>query len=165
MKSNYWTCSKFADWLRGTPKPPMGTAEVWDAWEKTAKAKKFRYWLAEEGLDHLQDLVRWPANRINDVRCYINNRWFIRSHAMTSSLKRGEWHDFDTRLLHAVFDELINFVEIEQAWMLVTCSEEDRKKYKTPWYRTVFRIGFWRCPEAGIAYLEWLRISKSMRNR
>jgi hypothetical protein len=132
MKSNYWSCSKFADWLRGTIKPLAGTAEEWNAWEKTAKAKKIRYWLAEEGLDHLQNFVRWPANRISDVRCYINNRWITRSHALTSNLKRGNWYDFDTRLLHAVFDELVNFVEIEQAWKLVICSEEELKKYKTP---------------------------------
>lgn len=155
MKSNYWSCSKFADWLRGTPKLPSGTAKEWNTWEKTAKTKKLRYWLAEEALDYLQNFVRWPANRINDVRFYINNRWIFKRHALTSNLKRGEWYDFDLRLLHAAFDELVNFVEIEQAWMLVAFSEEDRKKYKTPWYRTVFRIGFWRCPEAGIAYLEW----------
>jgi hypothetical protein len=155
MKSKYWTCSKFADWLRGTPKPPMGTGEIWNAWEKTAKTKKFRYWLAEEGLDYLQNLVGWSASRINDVRCYINNRWVIKKHALTSNLEPGKWYDFDTRLLHAVFDELVNFVEIEQAWMQVVFSEEECKKYKTPWYRTIFRIGFWRSPEAGIAYLEW----------
>lgn len=155
MKSNYWSCSKLADWLRGTPKPPAGTTEQWNTWEKTAKAKKFRYWLAEEGLDYLQNFVYWPANRINDMRCYINNRWIFKKHALTSRLERGEWHEFDTRLLHAVFDELVNFVEIEQAWMFVVFSDEDRKKYKTPWYRTFFRIGVWRCAEAGIAYLEW----------
>ncbi len=151
----YWSCSKFADWLRGTPQPFSGTSEEWNAWEKKAKAKKFRYWLAEEGLDHLENFVCWPANRVNDVRCYLNNRWVTKSHALTSNLNRGQWYDFDTRLLHAVFDELVNFVEIEQAWMLVVFSEGDRKKYKTPWYRAYFRIGVWRCPEAGIAYLKW----------
>jgi len=33
-------------------------------------------------------------------------------------------------LLHSAFDELVNFVEIEQAWMQVVFSDEDRKKYK-----------------------------------
>src|SRR5579863_546002 len=108
---NYWSCSKFADWLRGTPKLQMGTFEEWNTWEESAKSKKVRYWLAEDGLDHLQDVVYWPANRIYDIRCYINNRWITKSHALTSNLKRGSWYDLDTRLLHAVFDELINFVE------------------------------------------------------
>lgn len=39
--------------------------------------------------------------------------------------------------------------------MHVVFSEEEQKKYKTPWYRTTFRIGLWRNSEAGIAYLKW----------
>lgn len=155
MKSRYWACSKFADWLRGTQKPYSATAEEWAAWEKTAKTKKFRYWLAENGLDYLQNFIYWPADRINDARCYVHNRWIIKSHAITSNLKRGRWHDFESRLLHAAFDEFVNVVEIELAWMFVVSSKEERKKYKTPWYRTVFRMGLWRCPEAGTAYLKW----------
>ena len=155
MKSTYWSCSKFADWLRGTPKLPAGTSKEWSDWKKAAKEKTVRYWLAEEGLDYLQNLVCWPAHRISDMRLYINNRWITKSHALTSNLKRGQWQDFDERLLHSVFDELVNFVEIEQAWMQVAFSDEDRKKYRAPWYRTIFRMRLWRCPEAGLAYLNW----------
>lgn len=151
----YWTCTKFADWIRGTPKPNMGTADEWENWEDKAKQKRFRYWLAEEGLDHLQDFVYWPMNRINDLRCYINNRWITKSHSLVSNLKKGQWYDLDTRLLNSVFDELVNFVEIELAWMQVVFSDEDRKKYKTPRHRTIFRINTWRCAEAGLAYLNW----------
>lgn len=158
---DHWSCSKFADLLRGTPKLSTGTAEEWNTWERKAKAKNFRYWLAEEGLDYLQSFIYWPINRMNDMRCYIHNRWFFKTHALTSNLKRGQWHEFDTRLLHAVFDELVDFVEIEEAWMHVMCSDEERKKYKTPWYRTVFRIGSWRCAEAGINHLRWAAGLKS----
>ena len=155
MKSTYWSCSKFADWLRGTPILSAGTSKEWSDWKKTAKKKPIRYWLAEEGLDYLQNFICWPAHRMNDVRFYINNRWITKSHALTSNLKRGEWQDFDGRLLHSVFDELVNFVEIEQAWMQVVFSDEERKKYKTPWYRTIFRMRLWRCPDAGLAHLDW----------
>jgi len=132
-----------------------GTSKEWNAWHKAARVKKVRYWLAEGGLDYLQDFINWPMDRINDLRYYINNRWITKTHALTSTLEQGKWHDFDNRLLHAAFDELIDFVEIDQAWMNVVFSEEERKKFKTPWYRTLFRIRSWRCPEAGLAYLEW----------
>ena len=155
MPSSYWSCSKFADWLRGISKLDSGTEEMWAAWEKTAKIKKFRYWLAENGLDHLQNFLLFPKHRINDVGCHIHNRWICKSHALTSRLKRGQWYDFDTRLLHSAFDELVNFVEIELACMEVVCSNEKRKQYKIPWYRKPFHLGSWRCPEAGIAYLNW----------
>lgn len=161
MKSNDWSCSKFSDWLRGTAKLSVGTSEEWMAWEKSAKAKKIRYWLAEEFLDYLQRIVCWPLYCIGSVRRYINNRFVVKTHALTSTLSRGEWHDFDTRLLHSIFDELVNFVEIEQAWMLVVFSAEERKKYKAPWYRTFLRMGSWRCPEAGVAYLNWAAMLKN----
>lgn len=149
VKSNYWSCSKFADWLRGTPTLSSGTAEEWNNWEKTAKEKPFRYWLAEEGLGYLQNFITWPANRIKAMRCYANNRWLAKSHALTSCLKRGKWYDFDTRLLHAVFDELVNFVEIELAWVFIISSEKESNKYRILWYHSR------RCPKAGIAYLKW----------
>ena len=38
MRNHYWTCSKFADWLRGTTKGGAKTSEGWDEWEKRAKA-------------------------------------------------------------------------------------------------------------------------------
>lgn len=140
----YWSCSKFADWLRGTPKPLAATSEEWRAWKDMAKKKKIRYWLVEEGLDYLQNFIYWPKNQIHKIRCYIINRWITKSHALTSTLERGQWHDLDSRLLNSAFDELVNFVEIELACMNTNLSE---KKYKTHWRG--------RCPDAGIDYLKW----------
>ena len=154
---NYWSCSKFADWLRGTAKPASGTCEAWSAWEKQAKQKSLRYWLAEEGLDYLQNIVYAPMTFTNAIRRYISNRFVVKTHALTSStLKRGQWHELDTRLLYAAFDELINFVETDLAYTNYICSSaEDRKKFYMPWHRKFFRLGFWRCPEAGLNYLNW----------
>jgi hypothetical protein len=68
--------------------PKRLPAEEWNTWHKTAKAKKLRYWLAENGLNSLQNSICWPANRISDIRHYINNRWVSKSHALTSNLAR-----------------------------------------------------------------------------
>lgn len=159
MKSNYWSHSKFADWLRGATKFPSGTPdaiEEWKKWKKNAaKQKPFRYWLAEKGLDYLQDIVFSPVNGMRSLIIYINNRWFTKTHSLDSRLKRGRWYHFDTRLLHAAFEGLVNFVEIEQAWMQVISSKEEAKKWQLPWYLRLFTIGIWRCPEAGIAHLKW----------
>jgi hypothetical protein len=155
MRSHYWSCTKFADWLRGTPKINSGTTEQWYDWEKIAQKKKIRYWLAEKGLDYLQNFLNWPRNRIQGFCRYIDNRWISRSHALTSNLKRGHWYEFETRLLHSAFDELVNFVEVEQAWLYVICSEEEGKKYRTSVFRRLFLMRLWRCPDAGLSYLEW----------
>jgi hypothetical protein len=160
MRPNYWTCSSFADWIRGTPKPGAETSKGWSLWTKAAKEKHpIRYWIADDGLDFLQNIWMWIPDRLNDVRYYINNRWIHNTHGMMShSLEPGKWHEFETRLLHSTFDQLVNFVEIEQAWHHVMWDDEARNKFKTPWWQQhwFFRWGkVWRCPEAGVAYLEW----------
>lgn len=155
MKHDYWSCSKFADWLRGTPKIRSGTSEEWNAWTRAAKSKKMRYWLAEEGLDHLQNFIFWPLKCYNNIGHYIENRWISKTHALTSNLQRGQWYEFENRVLHSLFDELVNFVEVETARFHIICSDDERKKYNIPWYQKLFHFFTWRCPEAGLAHLEW----------
>ena len=169
-RSSYWSCSKFADWLRGTPKLPAGTSKEWKQWRLASKdAHPFRHWLVEEGLDYLQNLVNWPTDKLNDIRYYINNRWVSHSHRLTAhprDIKPGSWSDVGNRFLPCLFNELVDFVEIEQAWHHVLWSEEDRKKYQVPWWRRGFlRWRTWRCPEAGLEYLRWaadLKMDESM---
>ena len=158
-RANYWACSKFADWIRGTPKPGSATAGGWHDWKRAAKlAHPIRYWIADDGLDYAQDFVNWPLDQLHEVKYYINNRWISRTHALTArSLKVGQWHEFDTRILHCSFDELVEFVEVEQAWMhLAWGGKEIREKYEAPFWATGwFRWRTWRCPRAGIDYLNW----------
>lgn len=160
MRSNYWSCSKFADWLRGTPKLGCGTSEEWDEWRKTAEATyPIRYWVSEDGLDYLQNFVYYIPDRLNDIRYYINNRWVSHSHALTAhprDIKPGAWQDVGNRFLPCLFNELVDFVEVEQAWHYVMWNDEERVKYNVPWYRSGWlRWRTWRCPEAGMAYLNW----------
>jgi hypothetical protein len=120
----------------------------------------FRYWLAEEGLSHLQDFVTWPIRKIYDIKYYINNRWVTRTHSLTAharDIKPGHWCDVGNRFLPCLFNELVDFVEVESAWMHIAWgSEEDRAKYKAPFWATGwFRWRTWRCPEAGIDHLDW----------
>jgi hypothetical protein len=152
MRIKYWTNSKLADWLRGTKKPnALGWGE-WDKWKKEAKQKHpIRYWLAEEGLDHIQDFVSFPKDVYNKISYYINNRWITKTHALTSNMKKGDYYDLDTRIIECLFDELVNFVEVELAWHRVAWFDKER----APWWRRVFRFRTWRSPEHGIDHLNW----------
>jgi hypothetical protein len=155
---SYWTCSKFADWLRGTPKLAAGTSKEWRQWKKEAKAAHpFRYWLVESAMDRVEDVVKWPSKTWDDISSYINNRWVTQSHTLQShTLAKGQWWDLDSRILHCMFDSLVDFVEIETAWKHVACSQEAAAKYSPPWWRTrFFRWRNWRSPEAGISHLSW----------
>ena len=159
--TRYWSCTPFADWLRGTKKLSAGTAEEWDDWTTTAQMKhNFRYWLAEEALGHIQDFVTWPVRTLYDIKYYINNRWVTRTHSLTAhakDIKPGQWQDVGNRFLPCLFNELVDFVEIETAWSHIAWGEkEDRAKYNPPFYATGWwRWRVWRCPQAGIDNLKW----------
>jgi hypothetical protein len=160
MRSHYWTCSKFADWVRGTTKLKCGTGEEWHEWEDRAKsAYPIRWWIAEEGLDHVQKFVYYIPDKLNDVRYYINNRWVSHSHALTAhprDIQPGNWSDVGNRFLPCMFNELVDFVEIEQAWHHCIWSDEAKTEFETPWWRKGWlRWRTWRSPEAGMAYLNW----------
>jgi hypothetical protein len=159
----YWSCSPFADWLRGTKKLSAGTAEQWDDWTTSAQMKhNFRYWLAEEGLSHLQDFVTWPIRKIYDVKYYINNRWVTRTHSLTAhpkDIRPGQWCDVGNRFLPCLFNELVEFVEVELAWWHIAWADPAEKaKYNAPfWASGWFRWRTWRCPQAGLDNLDWQR--------
>jgi len=160
MRSNYWTCSKFADWLRGTTKLKSGTAEQWDEWETRAKKSyPVRWWLAEEGLDFIQKFIYYVPDKIYAAKYYINNRWVTRTHALTAharDISPGSWCDVGNRFLPCLFNELVEFVEVELAWWHIAWDTEARKKFQAPWYASGwFRWRIWRSKECGLANLAW----------
>lgn len=160
---NYWSCTDFADWLRGTPKPGAETSRGWAQWRVASKeAHPFRYWLAEEGLDSIQNFLMWPIDKLYGIKYYINNRWVTKTHALTASpadISRGEWRDVGNRFLPCLFNELVDFVEIELAWWNICWADkEKRQKYEAPFWATGwFRWRTWRCPQSGLDNLEWQR--------
>lgn len=163
QRSKYWSCSKFADWLRGSDKLKVGTGDEWDEWHQSStKAHPFRYWLAEEALDAIQNFIWWPVDKIYDIKYYINNRWVTRTHCLTAhprDIKPGRWCDVGNRFLPCLFNELVDYVEIELAWWHIAWSDKDeRKKYDAPFWATGwFRWRTWRCRQAGLDNLDWQR--------
>lgn len=161
MRNHYWTCSKFADWLRGTAKPTAETSSGWARWHRQAQAlHPIRYWLADEGLEYLQKVFYWPTDQLYALKYYINNRFVTRTHALTAhprDIKPGTWCDVGNRFLPCLFNELVDFVEIELAWWNIAWSgSEERRKYQAPFWATGwFRWRSWRSPESGIDNLKW----------
>lgn len=141
---NYWSCSKLANYIRGTPKPSALEWEEWDKWHDNQKQQNpWRYWIAEELLHKLQDIVNFPLDLVYTVRVYIRNRFIDQTHVLKTGLKPGEYYELDTRILYGLFNELVDLVEIEYAHLSKWDTE---KSYK-------FTRG--RCIEAGLDYLKW----------
>jgi hypothetical protein len=65
-----------------------------------------------------------------------------------------------------MFNELVDFVEIEQAWHHCIWSDEAKTEYEVPWWRKGWlRWRTWRSPEAGMQYLKWaseLKVDENM---
>jgi hypothetical protein len=141
---NYWSCSKLADWLRGDNKPMGLTLENWEQWRTEQSTQKpFRYWLAETGLIKLQNFFMFPIDIYRDIKRYIRNRWIDKTHYINTGFKPGHYYEFDHKILHGLFNELVDFVEIEFAYL---STYNKKKKYN-------FHHG--RCVEAGLDYLDW----------
>lgn len=141
---NYWSCSRFADWVRGEKKPLALGFDEWDEWhDEVGKKKPFRHFLAEEVLDSLQNVLYFPLDIYRSVRAYLDNRFVHKTHCLKTGLKPGRFYELDYRILHGLFNELKEFVEVDLGTMYASWGEGDFK----------FRKG--RCPEAGLAHLEW----------
>ena len=142
---NYWSCSKFADWVRGEKKPFALEWGKWDEWkEEQSKKRPIRFWISDTLLNKIQNFILYPSDIWNEIRHYYNNRFVSKSHYLKTGLKPGRYHELDERIIHGLFNELVDFVECEQAWMNHICSENKNFKFKKG-----------RCPEAGIDYLNW----------
>jgi hypothetical protein len=141
---NRWNCSKVADIIRGTKKPfALGWRE-WDAWHEDAKKKHpLRYYLAENGLKTLQDILYFPYDVYHNVEVYVRNRWIDKTHIIKTGLKPGQYYEFDTKILHGLFNELVDYVETEISHTM--------KAYKDRNYK--FKNG--RCKQAGLDHLDW----------
>ncbi|VVC05177.1 Uncharacterised protein [uncultured archaeon] len=154
-RKNYWSCTKFADWLRGEKKLSAGTGNEWNTWDKQAReAHPIRYWIVEEGLDQIQNLICFPHDVWDNVERYYSNRFVSHANALVASkdhIRLGQWWDVGTRILPCLFDTLQDFVEIELAWMEYISHPE---KYKRSFWKRV-RFGSFRDRELGLRYLDW----------
>jgi hypothetical protein len=143
---HYWNNGKFADWIRGSKKPYALGWDEWDEWEvNTSKKHPIRYWIAETGLKKLQNIIYYPSDLYYSIKTYVKNRWIDKCHLINTGLKPGQYYDLDTKILHGLFYELVDYVEIELAHMN-KWSSKNKNKYK-------FING--RSPKAGLDYLNW----------
>lgn len=142
---NYWSCSKFADWVRGEKKPAAMEWNAWEDWRKEASAKRpWRFFIAEEVLDRVQDFFMFPRDLAHSLSAWWDNRFVSKTHYLKTGLKPGVYHELDERILHGLFNEFREFVESELAHM--HSWGENAGRY-------VFKKG--RCPEAGLDHLKW----------
>ncbi len=159
MRVNYWSHSKFANWIRkvnNAPEPlKCGTMEEWRDYHKACKEhSRLVVWITDDMMDALQNFCYWPSDKLHSFVYWINKRFIFPSHIIKTGLKKGEWHETDEKILHGVFEELVNFVEHQKgshSW-----SSDDRKF--VPWYEKHWftrNLTDWGSQHYGINHLLW----------
>ena len=105
-------------------------------------------------MNKLQDFFYFPYDAYSNAKYYIRNRWIDKTHYLKTGLKPGGYYEFDTRIIHGLFNELVDYVEMELAHL----SKWDTTKNYT------FKNG--RCVEAALDYFKEVedRVEKT-RNR
>jgi hypothetical protein len=130
----------------------------WDVWDKELqRSRPVAYFLTETLPEWLELPGRYIVDPIDTAIYYLRRRFIYRTHLLTTGLPPGKYYDYDTRFLHALFNNLVDFVECEKAWMNVRWDEDNEIKYDVPWWTRswYFRWKAWRCPRAGLDHLEW----------
>lgn len=121
--------------------------EEWETWrQEQKKAHPVIYFLQYTVWDKIVSLYE-DAFRILwiDPIYAIKYRTTHKYNILDTGLKPG-YYDFDTRIINGLFNELVNFVECEKAWMNVVWGKNSGK-------RGLF--GKFRSRELGIDYLQW----------
>lgn len=145
-RGNYWSSSKLAKKLYsivGVKTLAYGTFEDWDEWETTTQSNHPKlYYLIETLFNKAQNIVMFPTDVIWSIKSYIKNRFKYKTHYLQTKLEVGAYHEIDERILHGLFETLVEFVEVELAHM-----QQYSKNWKKP------KLD--RSAEAGLEYLEW----------
>lgn len=115
IRYNYWSNSNLSKMLNnwaGIQNLPWATAEEWDEWEIGFKNKApVVYFITQKCFDKIQDVVYYPHDVYSSIRSYIDNRFIDKTHTIATNLEKGEYHGHDVRMLHGMFELLVDFVE------------------------------------------------------
>jgi hypothetical protein len=77
------------------------------------KEHPYVWWFEEVFMDKVQDIFCYLPEKYRHIRAYLRNRFVDKLHYLPTNLKKGEYYDVDTRILHGLFTTLTVFIEKE----------------------------------------------------
>jgi hypothetical protein len=150
----YFSNSKLIKSIRNifnVEKPSELGLHEWDDWYNDLKKNRpLAYMTTEAFPDLLQKIMRNTFGRIGDYYDRMSYKLWKKCHIIDTGLEPA-YHCIDTRMLHASFQLLVDFIEIELARTHVGFSKERQKEFG--YSKKMF--GATRCKEAGITHLTW----------
>lgn len=170
-RHNYWSLSKFAKYIEkrvGVTSPHSATAKGWEDFNLEYKTNHpYVYWFVNDFLKTMQNIVYYPIDVWRNIESYINNRFIHKTHIVKVSECIGEWTEWDNRMFFALFNLLVDFVEIDAAsnayWFM---PKEERKKinYHSK-IKEILTGKPWRSPELGLEYLKYHAYAKYVEDK
>ena len=131
----------------GIDKPQFAEIHKWEDIDARIRRQQPVGWFLTETLpDFIEDVHRIITSPYYNTRYYIRNRFIRKSHMLRTDCPPGEYCDTDQRILSAMSNAVIDYVEIELAYKHTWCGSEEVPN-------AVWRNG--RCIELGLKYLEW----------
>jgi hypothetical protein len=141
---------KFDAWMDYNP-PGALSAKGWRLFNKEFRENApVRYWLR----NNFREAVVYPVKRTKrNIQEWFSYNIFNTYHKVDTGLTPN-YYEVDTRMLHANFNILKDFVECELAWSRHFYHEE------SPWYTKLsivrmYNRSTFRDPKLGLEYLEW----------
>jgi len=122
------------------------TAKGWHTWECEKRKNKFAFFMSDTLPDKFNDIFYWPFVRVSRK---LKTLWQGHPSIKITSLDKG-YAEVDSKMLYGMFQLLVDFVEIENAHMMIW---SDSRLKQPKWYTTLFKE--WRDPSLGIEYCKW----------
>jgi len=116
-------------------------------WKTNARKNHPVGWFLTETLpDFIEDVHRLITSPYYNTRYYIRNRFIRKSHMLRTDCPPGEYLDTDERILTALANAIIDYVEVELAFKHKWVGSDEVPN-------AVWKDG--RCIQLGLTYLEW----------
>ena len=156
--SNTWSSSKFVSCIRKTfdapPLPDSATFQEWEEYERAAKKHSpLLYYITNILPDILEDIVFWPLNKLDRFSYWISNRFIHKCWSIDTGLDKNTWHESEEKILHGMFEELVEFVEVQLGWQVFSSSKTYGRYKKLPYF--IRKLIFLRYAQGGIEHLLW----------
>jgi hypothetical protein len=142
-----------SDWVEslrrhfGINKPEYAQLGEWDQINARIRQEHPVGWFLTETLpDWIEAVCEFVTAPYYNTRYYIRNRFYRKTHQLRTDCPVGEYWDTDERILTAMANAIIDYVEIELAYKHIWCGSDEVPNAK-------WKDG--RCPELGLKYLEW----------
>jgi len=138
-------------WMRYNP-PGALSMESWNDFNKEFKqCAPVRYWLTTS----VRRRIRFFFNKIDNAKAWLKYRTVNQLHVVKTKLPPG-YIPFETRMLHANFEMLRDFVECDQSMSYYPAKSEVIAQSFCEKYIPFYRVFFpYRDAKIGLEFLNW----------